>query len=323
MLSDLGLCREKDYAQTMDRVVLPYLDAHKRSFRVKGTGDRDLYTVCYQADLPRGTVLICHGFTENSFKYAELIHAFLRQGYSVTVYDQRGHGRSWRDEKLTAHDLTHVDHFTEYVEDLRKVAVEVLPAMTPPYDLFSHSMGGAVAALCLEAGTDPFRKAIFMSPMIQPMTGSIPPWITRIMTGAFCTLGRGKERVFTSSPYHGEAFEHGCATSEVRFGWYEHIRRETPEYQNCSPTYGWVRESLNVKKKILQRAEVEKIRIPVRVYMAELDQVVLAEPQKQFVRRLPQGSLQVVAGAKHEIYRSEDRILDVWWADALRFLETS
>ena len=47
--------------------------------------------------------------------------SLLKNGYSVLAYDQRGHGRSWRAENIPDISVTHVDHFSDYVDDLQTV----------------------------------------------------------------------------------------------------------------------------------------------------------------------------------------------------------
>ena len=88
------------YGEVMNGTVLPRLKEKERQVTVAGYEGRPLYCVAYDADQPAGTVVIVHGFTENALKYAELIWSLLHLHFSVIAYDQRGHGRSWREEGL-------------------------------------------------------------------------------------------------------------------------------------------------------------------------------------------------------------------------------
>ena len=45
----------------------------------------------------RGAVVISHGFTEFGRKYSEMVWYFLLAGYSVCVFEHRGHGHSTHD----------------------------------------------------------------------------------------------------------------------------------------------------------------------------------------------------------------------------------
>ncbi len=136
-LYENGLVREEDYARTMADVVLPALAACREEGYFTGAGGKQLYYAAYPAPAPRGTAVVLHGFTENEYKYAELIHSLLRAGWSVCAYDQRGHGRSWRDESLRDTPwLTHVERFGDYVEDLECFVEQVASRLPGPRVLF-------------------------------------------------------------------------------------------------------------------------------------------------------------------------------------------
>ena len=121
-----GLMVSANYAETMNQVTLPYLQARQRDKTVKGGGDKPIFCSCFQADQPRGTAMILHGFTENAFKFSEIIYSLLQNGFSVVAYDQRGHGRSWHAPKVTDPSLTHVGDFNEYERDLTAVCGAVI-----------------------------------------------------------------------------------------------------------------------------------------------------------------------------------------------------
>ena len=315
-----GLVLSADYSRTMNEVVLPRIGARRRDAIVPGDGGRPLFTSRFDADSPRGTALIVHGFTENADKFAELIHSLLVNGFSVVAYDQRGHGRSWRAEGVNDLSLTHVDRFEEYVRDMEIVCGRVLADMPKPWVLFSHSMGGAVSALYLEKHPDTFARAAFCAPMIAPERGGLPLWAGKAICGGARALGMGKKRMFISKPYAGpEDFATSCAAGRERFDWYEALRTATPEFRNNGPSYGWTMESLNVTAKILAPGAVERIACPVRVYTAALDNTVRADAQTAFADRLRSGRREVVEGAKHEIYRSADEVLFPWWRGVLEF----
>lgn len=315
-----GLVLSGHYSETMNGVVLPWLAARRTDITVAGDGGRPLFCSRFDAEAPRGTVLIVHGFTENADKYAELIHALLRSGYSVVAYDQRGHGRSWRDPAIADISLTHVDRFGEYVADLKAVTGAVLAGMPAPWLLFAHSMGGAVAALFLENCPGVFAKAALCAPMIAPNLGGLPPAVARLMCGAAQKLGDDKKRVFVSKPYAGaEDFATSCATGRERFDWYEALRAGTPAFRNNGPTYGWTREAMRASRDVLAPGAVERIDIPVWLFTAEDDHSVMPGAQKAFAARLKRGRRTPVPGSRHEIYRSTDAVLFPWWRGIMEF----
>ena len=319
-LNDDGLVCSENYAETMAQVVLPAINARRTDATLRGDGGIPLFASRFDADAPRGTVMIVHGFTENVDKFSEVIHSLLANGLSVVAYDQRGHGRSWRAEGLEDLSLTHVDDFDEYVRDMEAVYRQMMADMPKPHHVFCHSMGGAAAALYLERHPGTFDRAAMCAPMIAPNPG-MPKFMARALCGAQRALKRGRKRVFTFKPYASkERYEGGSASGKARFEWYEALRFRTPAFQNNSPSYSWVLEAVNVTDEILSPGAVEKIDAKVRLYSAEIEKLVLLGAQRAFIARVRDGELRVVKGAKHEIYRSGDDVFFPWWHDVLTFL---
>ena len=318
-----GLILSAQYEDTMEKTVLPFLKAREKSQTVQGDGGKPLYCVSYPADAPRGTVLVLHGFTENAYKFAEVIYSLLQNGFSVVAYDQRGHGRSWHDDKVKDDlSLTHVGDFNEYEHDLGAVCDTVLKNMPKPWMIFSHSMGGAVTSLFLERHPEVFSRAALCAPMIAANLGGIPRPAINAMCRCFKLFGQGKKRVFVSKPYAGpEDFATSCATGKERFDWYDRVKHDKKEFWNNGPTYSWTLESIKVTKWLLAPGAAEKIACPVRLYTAENDFSVLPDAQKQFIDRVKQGKQVFVKDARHEIYRSTDEVLFPWWHDVLEFLK--
>ena len=317
-----GLIREEHYTDTMENTVLPYLKERAHVRMISGDGGRPLYTVSLTAEGPaEGSILLVHGFTENAYKYAELVNSLLHNGLNVVIYDQRGHGRSWRSEAITDPSLTHVTDFNEYVRDMEAVVDQLLRPLPKPWLLFSHSMGGAVSALYLEKHQDIFTRAAFCAPMIAP-NAHIPEAVGELLCGGASLMGKSQKRVFSSRPYSGpEDFATSCATGKARFDWYDHVKELHREFWNNGPTYGWTLQSLRVTARILAAGEVEKIACPVRVYTAEHDGSVLPHAQELFAGRLKDGKRAFIKGARHEIYRSDDEVLYPWWHGVLAFLK--
>lgn len=317
-----GLAFSSHYAETMEHTVFPFLEARQQDMRIPGVGERPLYCSQFKADHPRGTVVIVHGFTENAYKFSEIIYSLLQNGFDVAAYDQRGHGRSWRSEKIQDMSLTDVDRFTDYKRDLEIIMDTVVSKLPKPWLLFSHSMGGAVSALFLEEHPQVFSRAALCAPMIQANLGGLAPFAARMLCHGMELIGKSNSRIFVSKPYtQKEEFETSCATGKERFDWYEDIRFNRKEFQNNGPTYSWLLESVRVTSRVLAPGAPENIACPVRLYTAGLDNTVLPEPQKKFISRVKDGSHVVVDNAKHEIYRSADDVLFPWWHDVLEFLK--
>ena len=323
-LNEDFLIRSASYAEVMNSTVIPWLEKRRRETRIAGSEGRPLFAVSYRAEDPVATVFIVHGFTENAFKYAELIWSLLHLRFSVVAYDQRGHGRSWRADGIPDASITHVDRFSEYVEDLRSVCGVFSPDMPRPFLLFAHSMGGAVASLFLEQYPDVFSAAALSSPMIAPNLGGFPAPLAAALGTVAGMLGRQKDKPFFMSVYSGpEDFGTSCATDPERFAWYDRIKASRREFQNSVPSYRWSAEAIRVTRKILAPGQPEKIVCPVLLFTAEHDSSVLPGPQKAFVSRLARGKQVLVRNARHEIFRSTDEVLFPWWHETLAFFSSA
>ena len=311
-----------DYSDVLNSVVFPELEKVQEKLTVNGKGGIPLFCSVFHVDSSRGTVLVLHGFTENAYKYSELIYSLHKNRFSVVAYDQRGHGRSGREEGLPNPSVTHVDRFEDYVDDLETVCTQVLSVLPKPWTIFAHSMGGAVASLFLEKKPGVFTAAALCSPMIAPYTGGIPAFVVKGLCQTACLVGRGKRNPFFMKPYSGpEPFEFSCATDPVRFAWYDSLKASREDFQNSVPSYRWILESINVTAKILSPGAPESISCPVLLSSAETDSSVLPLPQKQFIERVQDGRYLFVKGARHEIFRSVNTVFFPWWHEILLFLK--
>lgn len=315
------LIASADYAAVIDQDVIPALDRCREDFTVYGKDHFPLFCSLFSPDDPCGTVLVLHGFTENTYKYSELIWSLVMNRYQVVAYDQRGHGRSGRPEGLPDPSVTHVDRFENYVEDLSIVCETVLPRCCKPWSVFCHSMGGAVTALYLEKYPETFSAACMCAPMIAPNTGT-KPFLASAMCRTACFFGRDKKYPFIMKPYSGpEEFASSCATDPARFAWYDAVKASRQDFWNSVPSYRWTSESIAVTDKILAPGAPESILCPVLLSTAENDYSVMPIPQERFISRVPKGKHIFVKGARHEIFRSVNEVFFPWWHENLLFLK--
>jgi alpha-beta hydrolase superfamily lysophospholipase len=96
----------------------------------------DLYTTPAPVPHPHGTVVLVHGIGEHSGRYAHVIDALNRAGWSVFAYDQRGHGRSPGARGVLPHPETLLGDLAQVLDGIHAHKLVLL----------GHSMGGAVAA---------------------------------------------------------------------------------------------------------------------------------------------------------------------------------
>lgn len=101
-----------------------------------------LMTRTWEVRNPKARLLIVHGVSEHLGRWAHVAEFFVARGYQVYAYDHRGHGGSG-GERL------HVDHFSDYVDDLAEVVEKVRGP--EPLVIYGHSMGGLITAAYAES----------------------------------------------------------------------------------------------------------------------------------------------------------------------------
>lgn len=316
----ISLIREAQYEQTMRDVVEPKLAALREEIELP-LADGVLHAEIYCPQGASRAVLLLHGYTESAEKLREMTAYFLEAGYSVFVPDHRGHGRSAR--AVSPSWLTHIDRFSDYVDDVGVFVerVVLLRIGNLPLDLFAHSMGGAVGALALMRWPDRFSRAVLNAPMIAAHSKGYPREMAWLMAAGMCLLGRGKACAFVGRPFDParEKFEKSHDTSRARFDYYQKKRVEHAHLQNCAPTYAWVREAMAVTWTLLSRKRAGAIWTPVLLVQAERDSSVKLPEQERFAALVP-GAKLLKLDTKHETYMSDDATMAVYLTQILRFL---
>ena len=319
--ADIRPIAEENYEEIMQTVVEPALKQVRREGYMTFEGGRKLHYEYYVQPEAKGSIVISHGFTESAEKFREMDYYFLQAGYNVFAIDHRGHGFSSRE--VPNLQIAHVERFSDYVGDFNAYVENVVRPHSGdlPLFLFSHSMGGAVAALYIQQYPDVFEKAILSSPMISPKTAGFPHWVTKAMTGAFKLFGQGRSMVFTEQGFNPDAtYERSNDTSKARFDYYYAKRRATPEYQTCGASYNWVSESLKIIPQMLDPVNCGNIQAKVLLLQPAIDDVVEMPPQEEFVSKITDARLVKIPASKHEIYLSVNEGMEPYLQTIFAFL---
>lgn len=92
----------------------------------------------WKAKPAKGVLIFVHGLNEHSGRYGNPVRYFVKQGYTLYLFDQRGHGKS---DGLRSH----VDHFDSYLKDLDEFTrFAALREKGKKIFMVGHSMGGQV-----------------------------------------------------------------------------------------------------------------------------------------------------------------------------------
>lgn len=110
----------------------------------------ELYCSLYTVDKPKGHVHIIHGMAEHSGRYEDFIESLNGQGFTVSIHDQRGHGKTAERNGETGY-FAETDGFSRVVEDAREIIQSMQAEIGElPFTLLGHSMGSFVARRYLQ-----------------------------------------------------------------------------------------------------------------------------------------------------------------------------
>src|SRR5205085_12412479 len=111
----------------------------------------------------RAQCVLVGGFGEFIEKQFETVRDLAARGVAVWCLDWRGQGRSARPRRLPTRPRAR--KFDRDAEDLAAFAAAKLSRHRPRL-LVAHSMGGAIALLCLRRHPQLFDAAVLSSPMV-------------------------------------------------------------------------------------------------------------------------------------------------------------
>jgi lysophospholipase len=186
--------------------------------------------------------------------------------------------------------------------------------------LFAHSMGGAIGALFLEKYPSYFKAAVLSSPMIKMRCGRMPDWLVWICIG-WGRLVHWEHHYVPGAHGYDDTydFDTSCSLSRPRYDYIYYLRQQTPEYQTCSGTYGWVEAGQRASRTIIKNAR--RVQIPVLLLQAGMDDLVRPEAQERFAKESGNTKLVRIADAKHEIFNALPEAREAYYRQVFAFLE--
>src|SRR5271166_2109014 len=273
------------------------------------------------AKTPRAECVMVGGFTECIEKYFETIGDLVSLGISVWCLDWRGQGGSERPRRLPSRPRPR--RFDRDATDLELFA-KTLPTPRQPRLLIAHSMGGAIALLCLRRCPRLFDAAILSAPMLEIRTGRLPRGLARCITGAVRVSGLGLCFVPGARPWRAERIpspERSRVTSDpercrVQYSWFAaHAALRVDE-----PTYGWLDEALRLASRVTKAEFLAGIHTPILLASAGIETFLRAEAHRRAARLLPDCNLVEFPDSKHEPFLERDPIRNRWLEAIDRFV---
>jgi lysophospholipase len=187
----------------------------------------------------------------------------------------------------------------------------------------AHSMGGAIALLCLHQHPELFAAAILSSPMLGLRIWGLPPALLRCITAParaagleHCLVpGARRWRATRQLPEHSHLSrdEERCLQ---RHAWVA----ADPSLHVDEPTYGWLDSALALLPRIQNSEFLQGVRAPILIGTPEYDSVVSPEAQLRAADLLPNCTLVELAGSRHDPFLERDCIRDDWLHQIERFL---
>jgi lysophospholipase len=265
------------------------------------------------APRPRAEAVMVGGFTECAEKYFETMRDLTARGMSAWCLDWRGQGGSQRPMRLP-----HRPRRRDFDRDAADLAAFVagLPRPCGPRLLFAHSMGGAIALLCLRQRPELFDAAILSAPMLAIRTGPIPSPAARLITGAARVSGLGMwvlPGVKRWGPGREPSPEKSRISSDaercrLQYAWF----MARPELRVGGPTLGWLDAALRLVARIEREEFLAGVRTPILMASPGRDRIVPGAAHRRAARLLPDCTLVELPESKHEPFLEADAIRDRW-----------
>lgn len=270
---------------------------------------------------PRAACVMVGGFGEFIEKQFETVRDLAARGIAVWCLDWRGQGGSIRPRRLPTRPRAR--KFDRDAEDLAAFAMTKLPRRLPRL-LVAHSMGGAIALLCLRRHPHLFAAAVLSSPMLGLRTGRLPPSLFRLITGparaaglGVCFIpGAGKwrpDRLPSPERSRGTADPERC---RLRHAWFS----AEPSLRLDEATYGWVDTALALVARISKPEFLAAIHTPILLGRPGREVVVSKQAQRKAARLLPNCRLVELRESKHDPFLERDAIRNYWLTCLDRFV---
>lgn len=248
-----------------------------------------------------GTIMVFPGRTEYIEKYGRMITFLDGLGFSVFVVDWRGQGLSAR----TTEDprTGHVQRFSDYQNDVAAMVAAAEELELPkPWNLIGHSMGACIGLRALTEGL-----AVDSSAFTGPMWNINLPALRRAAAwpASWAAQALGKGHVYAPGT-DGQSYVLSTDFSDNRLThdieMYRYFVKQASNLTDCQiggPSMGWLFQTLKETRSLTQ---VRSPDVPCIAFCGEQDLVVDPAAVRRRMAKWPDGKLEIVEGAKHDIF---------------------
>ena len=261
------------------------------------------------------------GFSECIEKYFETIADLAARGLSVSCLDWRGQGGSERPRRLPSRPRPR-----RFDRDAVELALftRTIPAAGWPRVLIGHSMGGAIALLCLRRYPGLFDAAILSAPMLGIRTGGLPSPLVRCISSLARAAGLGMRFVPGAGAWQPDRIpspERSRVSNDpvrcrLQYEWF--VARAGLRVDE--PTWGWLDASLRLAAKLAREEFLCGIDIPILLASAGVETFVSPQSHRRAAELLPDCTLVEFPASKHEPFLERDPIRNRWLEAIDRFI---
>jgi lysophospholipase len=269
---------------------------------------------------PRAHFVLVSGFGDFIEKQFETVRDLADRGFAVWCLDWRGQGGSTRPTRWP--NRPRARRFERDAEELAAFIRRYLP-QDQPRVLVAHSMGGAIALLCLHRDPGLFDAVVLSAPKFGLVTGRAP-WALRLVTlpARYSVLGLcrlpGSRRWHPTEP---PTPDRSLITSDperckLRYAWVT----ADPRLALHQPTYAWLDPALALLTRIHRPQFLAQICTPILLGSPGREYVVARSAHRRVARHLPDCTFVELPHSKHEAALEVDAIRDGWLARIDRFV---
>ncbi len=261
----------------------------------------------------KGTFLLFPGRTEYVEKYGINAATLAERGYASVAVDWRGQGLA--DRMLPNRATGHVLSFADYQKDIAAIlaAVEEL-GLPKPLGLIAHSMGGCIGLRALHQGL-PVQSVTFTGPMwgiritppLRPVAWGLSSLSRPLRFGHVYPPGQVAETYVLRAP-----FEDNTLTSDPEmFQLMKDQLEAHPDLALGGPSLHWLNEALYEMRAL---AALPSPSVPALTFVGANERIVDVPRIRSRMAAWPNGRLEVVEGAEHELLAERqdlrERVID-------------
>ena len=243
-------------------------------------------------------------------RYGLLAAKLVNLGYNSLVIDWRGHGLS--DRLMEDPKTCHVARFTDYQKDVAAMveAAEQL-GLPKPWHLVGSSMGACIGLRAVIEGLQ-VSTCAFIAPMWGINLTTVQRYAAWSLSWAAQTFGKGHiyapgqndQSYVLKAPFAENTMTHDQSM-------YRHLINQLEtcaDLQLGGPSMGWLFESLNECRNL---AKLPSPQVPCVTFCGSQDQDVDMAAIERRMSSWPDGRLEVVKDAKHDILSERPEIREV------------